>query len=149
MFQIPRLVAEVQGDLEFTDVESSWNFTIGLWHRILHASMQPPFSTATPPAVSRSTWMAVALPTNSPARIPTATDKFYPDFVARLDDDRRMVIGYKGALLAGSGVDDTNEKRTIGRLREKTSGQKGLFLVVEKQIDGKDMRSRLLDKLGA
>ncbi len=93
--------------------------------------------------------MAVALPTNSPARIPTATDKFYPDFVARLDDDRRMVIGYKGALLAGSGVDDTNEKRTIGRLREKTSGQKGLFLVVEKQIDGKDMRSRLLDKLGA
>nr|WP_294505030.1 hypothetical protein [uncultured Rhodopila sp.] len=80
--------------------------------------------------------------------LPTATDKFYPDFVARLNDDRLMVIEYKGALLAGGGVDDTNEKRAIGRLWEKMSGKKGLFVVVEKQIDGKDMRSQLLDKLG-
>jgi type III restriction enzyme len=80
--------------------------------------------------------------------LPTATDKFYPDFVARLNDDRLLIVEYKGALLAGSGVDDTNEKRAIGRLWEYTSANKGLFLVVEKEIGGKDMRSQLLDKLG-
>ena len=80
--------------------------------------------------------------------LPTATDKFYPDFVARLNDDRLMVIEYKGALLAGGGVDDTNEKRAIGRLWEKNSGDKLLFVMVEKQLRGLDMRGQLLDKLG-
>jgi type III restriction enzyme len=81
--------------------------------------------------------------------LPTATDKFYRDFVARLNDDRLMIVEYKGALLAGGGVDDTNEKRAVGRLLERTSGGNGLFLIVEKQIAGRDMRSQLLDKLGA
>lgn len=79
--------------------------------------------------------------------LPTATDKFYPDFVAQLNDDRRMVIEYKGALLAGAGVDDTNEKRAIGRLWEQTSDGRGLFLMVEKRLGGRDMRGQLLDKL--
>jgi len=42
--------------------------------------------------------------------LPTTTDKFYPDFVAQLADGRLLVVEYKGALLAGAGVDDTNEK---------------------------------------
>ena len=79
--------------------------------------------------------------------LPTATDRFYPDFVAQLNDDRRMVIEYKGALLAGAGVDDTNEKRAIGRLWEQTSNSRGLFLMVEKRLGGRDMRGQLLDKL--
>ena len=45
-------------------------------------------------------------------RLPTATDKFYPDFVAQLADGRLLVVEYKSALLAGAGVDDTNEKPT-------------------------------------
>jgi len=81
--------------------------------------------------------------------LPTATDKFYPDFVARLNDDRMAVIEYKGEHLAGSGVDDTNEKRAIGRLWEQNSGGKGLFLMVEKQLGDRDMRGQLLNKLGA
>lgn len=79
--------------------------------------------------------------------LPTATGKFYPDFVARLNDDRLMVIEYKGALLAGGGVDDTNEKRTIGRLWERYSDGKGLFVVVEKQLGDRDMRGQLQDKI--
>lgn len=81
--------------------------------------------------------------------LPTATGKFYPDFVARLNDDRLVVIEYKGALLAGGGVDDTNEKRAIGRLWEQKSGGKGLFVMVEKQLGDRDMRGQLQDRIGA
>lgn len=78
--------------------------------------------------------------------LPTASDKFYPDFVAQLNDGRFFVVEYKGTLLAGAGVDDTNEKRAIGRLWEIRSG-KGVFLVVERVIDGRDMRTQMLDKV--
>lgn len=80
--------------------------------------------------------------------LPTASDKFYPDFVAQLSDGRFFVVEYKGALLAGASVDDTNEKRAIGRLWDR-SGGKGVFLIVEKVIDGRDMRTRILEKLAA
>lgn len=78
--------------------------------------------------------------------LPTATDKFYPDFVARMDDDRVLVAEYKGAHIAEG--PDTAEKRTIGALWEKQSHGKGLFVVVEKSIDGKDMRAQLMAKIG-
>jgi type III restriction enzyme len=80
--------------------------------------------------------------------LPTARDKFYPDFVAQLNDGRHFVVEYKGALLAGTGVDDTNEKRAIGQLWEKRSDGKGLFLVVEKDVQRQDMRSQMLGKIG-
>ena len=60
-----------------------------------------------------------------------------------------MVIEYKGAHLAGSGVDDTNEKRAIGRLWERSSGGKGLFVTVEKRLGDQGMRGQLQDKLAA
>jgi type III restriction enzyme len=78
--------------------------------------------------------------------LPTATDKFYPDFVALLNDGRLLVVEYKGAHIADG--PDTNEKRTIGHLWEKRSRGKGLFVVVEKAVDGKDMRAQLIDKVG-
>jgi type III restriction enzyme len=81
--------------------------------------------------------------------LPTATGKFYPDFVAELNDGRTMVIEYKGALLAGGGVDDTNEKRAIGELWERKGGGKTLFVVVEKQLGDRDMRGQLMDKVDA
>lgn len=80
--------------------------------------------------------------------LPTASDKFYPDFVAQLTDGRFFIVEYKGALLAGAGVDDTNEKRAIGRLWESRSDGKGLFLVVEKEVAGRDMRTQMLDRVG-
>ncbi len=80
--------------------------------------------------------------------LPTARGKFYPDFVAQLEDGRILVAEYKGALLAPEGVDDTNEKRTIGALWERENAGRGLFLVVEKNVDGRDIRAQLLHKVG-
>jgi type III restriction enzyme len=79
--------------------------------------------------------------------LPTATDKFYPDFVAQLDDGRLLVVEYKGAHIASGS--DTDEKRTIGALWERKSAGKGLFIVVEQLIAGKDMRRQLMEKIGA
>lgn len=79
--------------------------------------------------------------------LPTATDKFYPDFIAELTDGRRLVVEYKGALTAEGA--DTNEKRTIGALWERASASKGIFVVVEKEIAGKDMHAQLAAKVGS
>lgn len=79
--------------------------------------------------------------------LPTATDKFYPDFVARMEDGKLLVVEYKGAHIADGA--DTAEKRTIGLLWERNSGGKGMFVVVEKTLDGKDMRTQMIEKIGA
>lgn len=78
--------------------------------------------------------------------LPTATDKFYPDFVAQMNDGRLLVVEYKGAHIADG--PDTAEKRTIGQLWERKSGGKGLFVVVEKTVDGRDMRAQMVEKIG-
>ena len=79
--------------------------------------------------------------------LPTATDKFYPDFVAQLEDGRLLVAEYKGARDADSS--DTAEKRTIGELWQRASNGKGVFIVVEKSVNGRDMRQQLLDGIGS
>ena len=76
--------------------------------------------------------------------LPTASDRFYPDFVAEMEDGRLLVVEYKGEHLASG--DDAAEKRAVGDLWEKESG--GLFIMVEKEKDGKDMRAQLLEKIG-
>ena len=76
---------------------------------------------------------------------PTSTDKFYPDFVAQLNDGRFFVVEYKGEHIAEGS--DTREKRTVGELWERHSNGDGLFLVVEKQLDGLDMRGQLREKV--
>ena len=79
--------------------------------------------------------------------LPTATDKFYPDFVAMLNDGRLLVVEYKGAHIADGA--DTAEKRTIGELWQQKSNGKGLFLVVEKLLNGRDVYQQLIEKTGA
>ena len=63
--------------------------------------------------------------------LPTATDRFYPDFVAQLTDGRLLVVEYKGGLTAQT--TDTGEKRLIGELWEAKSAGRGLFLIAEKR----------------
>lgn len=75
--------------------------------------------------------------------LPLAQGRFYPDFVAKLKDGRLLVVEYKGALNIEA---DSNEKKTVGQLWERTGG--GLFLWVEKDVDGRDMRRQMLHKLG-
>jgi len=64
----------------------------------------------------------------------TSTDKFYPDFVAQLNDDRVLVVEYKGAMLASA--DDSREKRMIGELWADRSKGKCLFLMVQSEQFG-------------
>jgi type III restriction enzyme len=57
----------------------------------------------------------------------TSSDKFYPDFVALLNDGRVMVIEYKGAPYITN--DDSKEKRLIGDLWADRSEGKCIFLM--------------------
>jgi len=59
----------------------------------------------------------------------TSSDKFYPDFVALLNDGRILVVEYKGSFLATA--DDAKEKRQIGDLWADRSGGRCLFLMIE------------------
>lgn len=76
-------------------------------------------------------------------RLPLADGDFYPDFVAELDDGRRLVVEYKGALTANA--PDMPEKRAIGALWERSGG--GLFLTVEKRVGDLDMRAQIRRKI--
>ena len=78
--------------------------------------------------------------------LPVVAGRFYPDFVALLNDGRLLVVEYKGALLADG--PDTAEKRTIGVLWERASGGRCLFVMAEKTVDGKDVRRQLMEKTG-
>ena len=79
--------------------------------------------------------------------LPTAADRFYPDFVALLDDGRLLVVEYKGAHLAAG--PETAEKRTVGALWERESGGRCLFLMAEREVEGMDVRRQLMGKIGA
>ena len=73
--------------------------------------------------------------------LPTATDYFYPDFVAELHDGRLLVVEYKGDAYATN--DDSGEKRAIGDAWARASGGRGLFLMAEKALNGLDLTAQL------
>lgn len=76
----------------------------------------------------------------------TATDRFYPDFVAKLKDERTFVLEYKGFHLSGS--EDTKQKQNLGELWEEKSQGKGLFLMCFKQDSlGRDVYRQIEDKI--
>jgi len=57
----------------------------------------------------------------------TSSDRFYPDFVCRLEDGRILVVEYKRANDWTN--DDSVEKRQLGELWERRSKGKGLFIM--------------------
>ena len=77
--------------------------------------------------------------------LPTVAGRFYPDFVAQLNDGRCFVVEYKGGHLSEG--PDTQEKRLIGELWERRSEGRCLFLMAERLRDGLDMRGQLRKKL--
>jgi type III restriction enzyme len=79
-------------------------------------------------------------------KLPTSTDYFYPDFVAKLEDDRIFVVEYKGSHLADS--QDTKEKEAIGKIWEMQSNKKGLFLLAVKNRNGKTVEQQIKEKIG-
>lgn len=79
--------------------------------------------------------------------LPTSSDRFYPDFVARLTDGRILVVEYKGGDRLTS--DDTKEKDMVGRLWAKTGGDRYLFkMVTDRDAEGRDIRGQLLAAMG-
>lgn len=78
--------------------------------------------------------------------LPTSTDRFYPDFVAELEDGKVFVVEYKGKVYVTN--DDSQEKRNLGELWEEKSNGKALFLMAEKQDSkGRDVYRQLADKV--
>ena len=61
--------------------------------------------------------------------LPTSTDRFYPDFMALLEDGRIFAVEYKGADRMDSS--DTKEKSNIGELWAAKSEGKGVFLMAQ------------------
>ena len=57
----------------------------------------------------------------------TSTDKFYPDFVCKLKDERYLVVEYKGADRWSN--DDSKEKRRLGELWALKSNGSCLFVM--------------------
>lgn len=79
--------------------------------------------------------------------LPTATDYFYPDFVAELIDGRVLAVEYKGEPYRTN--DDSREKQQVGHQWEQSSGGRCLFLfAVERDGDGRDVFQQLGHKLG-
>ena len=57
----------------------------------------------------------------------TASDRFYPDFLSLLEDDRVLALEYKGEHLWSN--DDSKEKRAVGELWAERSKGKCLFVM--------------------
>lgn len=79
--------------------------------------------------------------------LPTATDYFYPDFVAELTDGRLLVVEYKGEPYKTN--DDSREKHLVGQRWEASSGGRCLFLfAVETDDQGRNVAKQIADKIG-
>jgi type III restriction enzyme len=71
---------------------------------------------------------------DKPARLgclPSRRLSFYPDFLCQLNDDRVLVVEYKGEHLFA----EAEEKRSVGAVWESRSNGKCLFVMPE----GKDL----------
>lgn len=78
--------------------------------------------------------------------LPTATDYFYPDFVAELNDGRVLAVEYKGEPYKTN--DDSREKQQVGYQWEQSSGGRCLFLfAVERDGQGRDVFQQIAHKL--
>jgi type III restriction enzyme len=72
--------------------------------------------------------------------------KFYPDFVALLQDSRLLVVEHKGGHLESA--DDAKEKNGIGALWEAKSNGTGLFLMTAKRdANGRDVFAQIQAKI--
>ncbi len=78
--------------------------------------------------------------------LPMAHGKFYPDFIAELQDGRMLVIEYKGEAYVSN--DDSVDKRAIGNTWADLSNGKCLFIMTVEQDDkGRDVRQQILDAI--
>lgn len=80
--------------------------------------------------------------------MPTAKQRTYPDFVARLKDGRLLVVEYKGGDRYSS--DTEKEKRVVGELWASKSNGKGIYLMAQiKDEKGNSVTEQLKAAIGA
>lgn len=80
--------------------------------------------------------------------LPTSTDKFYPDFVALMDDGRLLVVEYKGKDRSADQSKDSHEKNLIGKQWEKASQGKGVFVMATiEHGDPNEIRTQIANAL--
>lgn len=70
----------------------------------------------------------------------TSTDRFYPDFICKLEDGRILVVEYKNSR--DWDLPDNDEKRKLGALWEMRSNGKGLF-VMPRGRDFEEIRKKV------
>ncbi|RWU09214.1 restriction endonuclease subunit R [Pseudidiomarina gelatinasegens] len=81
--------------------------------------------------------------------LPTSTDKFYPDFVALMDDGRLLVVEYKGKDRSADESRDSREKNLIGQQWAKASNGRAVFVMATMEKgDPKEVRAQVLAALG-
>jgi len=61
--------------------------------------------------------------------IQTSSDKFYPDFVCKLQNGKTLVVEYKGTHLSDNA--DSREKERLGQLWEARSNGQCVFLMIK------------------
>ncbi len=82
--------------------------------------------------------------------LPTSTDKFYPDFVAVMEDGRLLVVEYKGKDRTPGESRDSREKELIGQQWARVSEGKAVFVMATMERgDPKEVRAQILDALNS
>lgn len=83
--------------------------------------------------------------------LPTATDRFYPDFVVLMNDGRLLVVEYKGKDRTpeeSRDSRDSREKELIGKCWEKASAGKAvLVMATMEKGNPKEVRTQIMDAL--
>lgn len=80
--------------------------------------------------------------------LPTSTDRFYPDFVAELEDGRLFAMEYKGGDRYSN--DDSKEKRDIGSVWAAASGGQCVFaMVTDPKTAGRSVQMQLREAIDA
>lgn len=80
--------------------------------------------------------------------LPTSTDKFYPDFVAVMDDGCLLVVEYKGSDRTPEESRDSREKELIGLQWARASKGKAIFVMATiKNKDPKEVRTQVLSAI--
>ena len=114
----PSRVPLIDGDLGGEEFQCAWSLDsldeVDLWIRNL-------------PKHPASFWL------------PKAEGRFYPDFVARLEDGRIFVVEYKGSHLMGA--PDEREKTLLGELWARQTGN--VFATVQKMLHGQDAATQM------
>ena len=78
--------------------------------------------------------------------LPTHKDKFYPDFVVKLNSGIMVAIEYKGAHLMTT--DDSKEKNMVGQLwAEKSNGRCRFIMATQCDENGRDLSTQIKEIL--